>query len=244
MVLSNLGRPSSASTGQFVIEPIIVFYIFSAVSVTAALFAPIQDCDEVYNYWEPTHYLNHGYGRQTWEYSPEFSIRSWLYIAFHAAVGKAGSLLWRGKIAEFYLIRIILGLLCAFCETKLFGAISRTLNSRIALIFMLVMLSSPGMFYASAAFLPSSFAMCTSMLGASAFLDWRLGENTAPGIMWFGIGGIVGWPFASALVAPFLLEEVVLATITRDGIETARKFLDGTLRCLIVLVRESVPRPC
>lgn len=28
----------------------------------------VHDCDEVYNYWEPLHYLTHGYGKQTWEY--------------------------------------------------------------------------------------------------------------------------------------------------------------------------------
>jgi alpha-1,2-mannosyltransferase len=28
----------------------------------------VHDCDEVYNYWEPLHYLVHGSGMQTWEY--------------------------------------------------------------------------------------------------------------------------------------------------------------------------------
>lgn len=74
------------------------------------------------------------------------------------------------------------------------------------------------------------------MLGMSAFMDWRGGSRTAQGIMWFGIGGIVGWPFAVALVAPFLLEELVLATLTRDGIEVPLRFLDGTVRSLLVLV--------
>ena len=32
----------------------------------------IADCDETFNYWEPTHYLLYGSGMQTWEYSPEF----------------------------------------------------------------------------------------------------------------------------------------------------------------------------
>lgn len=57
------------------------------------MFAPIQDCDETFNYWEPTHYLSHGYGLQTWEYSPDFAIRSWLYIGLHAIVGNLRRLL-------------------------------------------------------------------------------------------------------------------------------------------------------
>lgn len=77
----------------FAIEPIKAFYVFLTANLIAALFAPIQDCDETYNYWEPTHYLSHGYGRQTWEYSPEYSIRSWFYIGLHAIVGNFRRLL-------------------------------------------------------------------------------------------------------------------------------------------------------
>lgn len=77
----------------YAIEPISAFYLFLAASLVAALFAPIQDCDETFNYWEPTHYLSHGYGLQTWEYSPDFAIRSWLYIGLHAIVGNIRRLL-------------------------------------------------------------------------------------------------------------------------------------------------------
>jgi len=28
----------------------------------------VHDCDEVFNFWEPLHYLLYGYGKQTWEY--------------------------------------------------------------------------------------------------------------------------------------------------------------------------------
>ena len=231
-----VSRSKRLAPSQFLLTPIVVFYVFLLANCLAALYAPIQDCDEVYNYWEPTHYLNHGYGLQTWEYSPEYSIRSWLYIVIHAAVGKLGSLLSRTKTFEFYFIRITLALACAVCESRLYSVISRTLNPRIGILFMIIMVSSPGMFHASAAYLPSSFSMYTTMLGMSAFMDWRGGSRIAQGIMWFGIGGIVGWPFAVALITPFLLEELVLAALTRAGIEVARHFLDGTVRSLLVLV--------
>lgn len=38
----------------------------------------------VFNYWEPLHYLVNGKGFQTWEYSPEFAIRSYFYLLVHA----------------------------------------------------------------------------------------------------------------------------------------------------------------
>ena len=37
----------------------------------------------VFNFWEPLHYLDRGYGFQTWETSPQYSIRSWAYIILH-----------------------------------------------------------------------------------------------------------------------------------------------------------------
>lgn len=36
-----------------------------------------------FNFWEPLHFLDRGYGFQTWETSPDYSIRSWAYILLH-----------------------------------------------------------------------------------------------------------------------------------------------------------------
>jgi alpha-1,2-mannosyltransferase len=111
----------------------------------------------------------------------------------------------------------------------------------------MIMIFSPGMFHASAALLPSSFAMYASMLGLTAFMDWRGGLKTARGIMWFGIGALVGWPFAGALAAPFLLEEMIIAIISRDIQPTVYRFIDGMTRCLLILVgnRPGIsPRAC
>lgn len=231
-------KTKSQQRGQFIVPSNIIFTIFAAINLIAALYAPIQDCDEVFNYWEPTHYLNHRYGLQTWEYAPEFSIRTWLYIVIHALIGKLGSLLTSNKSFEFYVIRTTLAIACAASETRLFAAISRTLNPRVGILFMIAMLFSPGMFHASAAYLPSSFSMYTAMLGAAAFMDWRGGLKTAPGIMWFGIGSIVGWPFSAALIVPYMMEDMFLAYLTKDRSEAAFRYLDGIMRSLIVLVSE------
>ena len=218
---------------------ISAFYIYLFANTIAALYAPIQDCDEVFNFWEPTHYLNHAFGLQTWEYSPEFSIRSWLYIVIHAIIGKLGSLLSSKKTFEFYFIRVALGFACAVCQSRLFSTISRTLNPRIGVLFMLATLFSPGMFHASVAFLPSSFSMYTTMLGMAAFMDWKGGLKSAQGIMWFGIGAIVGWPFSGALIAPFVLEDIVLASMMGEASEIAWRYIDGIVRSLLALVIHS-----
>ncbi|KAF2457653.1 Alg9-like mannosyltransferase family-domain-containing protein [Lineolata rhizophorae] len=239
--IKNLPDKPPASQSSPTLEPIVAFYIFLAARTVSAFYAPIQDCDEVYNYWEPTHYLNHGYGKQTWEYSPQYAIRSWVYSGLHAAIVALSRPLpvVTTKTCQFYFLRLILGTACAACETRLFAALSRAVNPRVGLFFMLAMLSSAGMFHASTAYLPSSFAMYAGMLGTAAFMDWKGGIKTAQGIMWFGIGASIGWPFAGALALPWLAEELVLAAITGQVVDMATRVLDGTVRSMIVLAVQS-----
>ncbi|PHH80373.1 hypothetical protein CDD80_1818 [Ophiocordyceps camponoti-rufipedis] len=227
--------------GPYPLEPITVFYFFLAANVAAALWAPIQDCDETFNYWEPTHYLSRGYGLQTWEYSPDYAIRSWLYIALHAVVGTARRILpHSSKVSEFYFVRYALAFVCALCQTILFKAICLSLNARVAVFFILATISSPGNFHASTAFLPSSFAMYTAMLGAACFMNWRGGLKTSRGIFWFAVGAILGWPFAAALCAPFIVEEVVLAVFSdaQATFEAFVRLFRGGVAGLLVLLAD------
>lgn len=142
------------------------------------------------------------------------------------------------KVAQFYFVRYVLAFFCAICQTQLFRVISITLNPRIALFYLMAMIFSPGMFRASTAFLPSSFAMYTTMLGMAAFINWRGGMKTAQGIFWYAVGGVLGWPFSVALAAPFLVEEFVLAILSsREAMASlAIRLLQGTGVSLLILV--------
>lgn len=163
-------------------------------------------------------------------------------MSLHALVGRVGSfLLGNTKTAEFYIIRIVLGLVCSACETRLYSSISRTLNPRIGALFVMIMVFTPGMFHASVAYLPSSFAMYTSMLGLNAFVDWHGGPKTAQGIVFFAIGAIIGWPFAGALILPFLIEEGIVAIVTGEMVKTIWRVLDGVMGSLVVLVSVNPP---
>jgi len=221
----------------------MAFCTFALVNILAAIYAPIQDCDEVFNYWEPTHYLNHGFGLQTWEYSPEYAIRSWLYILLHAIPGKLGAVFMSKRRYEFYFVRTILGLACAGAETRIFHAISRAINIRVAMIFTIATVTTPGMFYASVAYLPSSFAMYTSMMGLAAFMDTSGGPRTSQGIMWFVIGATVGWPFAAVLVLPLFTDEMTYLWLSGRVSELAYRVLGGVVRTLIIVVRLSLNFP-
>ncbi|KAJ5291935.1 GPI mannosyltransferase [Penicillium angulare] len=217
----------------------VTLYVCLFANGLAAFFAPIQDCDEIFNFWEPAHYVQHGYGLQTWEYSPVYSIRSWLYVSLHAAVGKLGSLFVNSKTAEFYFIRVFLAVLCAACQTRLYSSISRSINPRMGLVFITIIIFSPGIFHASAAFLPSTFTMYTSTLGLAAFLDLQKGgPKIAQGIMWFAFGAIVGWPFAGALILPLIAEEAIIAVFSGSLGSFSLAVFDGAIRCLGIAALE------
>ncbi|KAF1931584.1 glycosyltransferase family 22 protein [Didymella exigua CBS 183.55] len=237
--------PMKVAKPPYELESIIAFYLFAAANIIAAFYAPIQDCDEVFNYWEPTHYLNHGYGLQTWEYSPEYAIRSWTYTGIHALVIRLGMMplrlfgFARSKTAEFYFLRTFLAVICAMCQTRLYSVVARTFNPRVALFLIFAMVFSPGMYHAAPAYLPSSFAMYATMLGLQAFMDWSGGIRTAQGLMWFGIGTLLGWPFVGALVLPFIAEEIFLVSLTGEGIECITRLADGLTRSIVVLALQT-----
>lgn len=151
-------------------------------------------------------------------------------------MAKTLGLLAQTKTAQFYIVRSVLALVCTGCEVRLYSAVSRTLTPRVGVLFLIPILFSPGMFHASTALLPSSFTMYTSMIGLSAFLDWHGELKTATGIMWFGIGALIGWPFAGALVLPFLLDEFLAAVFLGDMQATLMRFASGVVKCLRVLV--------
>jgi alpha-1,2-mannosyltransferase len=80
--------------------------------------------------------------------------------------------------------------------------------------------------------------MYTAMLGAAACMNWRGGIKTSQGIFWFAMGGILGWPFAAALSAPFILEEVVLALFgDKEGLfEAAIRLARGGVSAVVLIV--------
>ena len=65
---------------------------------------PIMDCDEVYNYWEPLHFIHYGIGgMQTWEYAPQYALRTYAYLLpMKLMVTLYQFLLGNNKVMLFY----------------------------------------------------------------------------------------------------------------------------------------------
>ncbi|KAH9723038.1 Dol-P-Man:Man(6)GlcNAc(2)-PP-Dol alpha-1,2-mannosyltransferase [Citrus sinensis] len=188
------GREEEKSLGWFV--PVFALGMLRYMSATTNI---IHDCDEVFNYWEPLHYLLYKSGFQTWEYSSEFALRSYLYILFHELVGRPASWLFaEDKVRVFYAVRLFLGLLSVTTDAVLVVALSRKYGRRLASYTLAMLCLTSGCFFASTSFLPSSFSMYAISLASGFFLL----EKYAMAVAVSAAGVILGWPFSILAFLP------------------------------------------
>uniref|UniRef100_A0A915Q075 Mannosyltransferase n=1 Tax=Setaria digitata TaxID=48799 RepID=A0A915Q075_9BILA len=208
-----------------------VFKIIFSFRISAAMWSTINDCDEVYNYWEPLHLFLFGNGFQTWEYSPLYAIRSYLYILVHygpAVVLK--KIFFVNKSSIFITMRCVLGLFNAGAEIKMYKALCSRFGNGIARTYVALTTLSSGMFIArpvvrkiiifqfrlnglvagpklfSCAFLPSSFSMSANLFAIAAYIkeEWFLA------ISFTALSALVSWPFAALLGLPIVLEMLIV----------------------------------
>jgi len=178
-----------------------VFWCLVVVRLISAFFNNISDCDETFNYWEPSHYLLYGFGFQTWEYSPEFMLRPYLYVSIHSFIGWIFSFL-SDKVAVFYSIRMAMALFCAFCETIFIRGTSQRFGDLVGKTTLLILVFSTGMFQASTAHLPNTFSMYSILL---SFGFW-FSANYFWAVFSTGLGIILGWPFVAVMFIPLGLD--------------------------------------
>ncbi|KJE92084.1 asparagine-linked glycosylation 9 protein [Capsaspora owczarzaki ATCC 30864] len=218
----------------------VLFKQLLALRLLAAIFSNISDCDETFNYWEPMHYVIYGHGMQTWEYSPEFAIRSYAYLLPHAVVVKLAALVQIGtsKVALFYYVRVVLAFLCAFSEAAFIHSAQLHLNVTIGRALLAFLLGSYGMFLASTAFLPSSFTMVCVMFAMACWMRGSLLHSvrfhSILGLVFsIAIGAILGWPFCGAVGLPMAIDLLLLRTSRRHWVSF---IVAGFLAILVVLL--------
>lgn len=217
------------------------------IRFSAAMYANITDCDEVFNFWEPLHLFDRGYGFQTWEVSPEFSIRSWAYIVLHWFPAQlAKFLVGPEKRPAFFAVRAVLALVSTLIESFFYRSVYSNINERVGRYLFFILSFNAGMWNATTAFLPSSFAMHACTLAfAYAIQPCSLQNNrrTLMATVLFALAGIVGWPFSLALAVPFVIEELFVVGIdSAEGDATtvlprrwARLLSSGLLASLLAI---------
>ena len=104
------------------------------------------------------------------------------------------------------------------------------------MLYLLMTIAAAGMFHAATAYLPSTLAMYTMMLGTTAFVDRSSGFRTVEGVFWFAIGGLLGWPFSLAMVLPFTIEDLYLGVLKSGWANTVGRVFKAGVGALGVLV--------
>ncbi|XP_050389903.1 alpha-1,2-mannosyltransferase ALG9 [Patella vulgata] len=208
--------------------PFVGITLIIIIRLCSAVWTIIGDCDEVYNYWEPAHYLVHKKGFQTWEYSPVYAIRSYLYVWLYTIPARiVNTILTDNKVVQFYVVRLVLALICSLCEIYFYRGVYKQFGVNTNRMTQWFSLFSAGMFIATPAFLPSSFSMYLTFLSMGA---WFHG-NFKIAILSTAASTFIGWPFVAVLGIP----------IAFDILIRQKKFFAFITWCLIAVILFLVP---
>jgi alpha-1,2-mannosyltransferase len=165
--------------------------------------------------------VQHGWGFQTWEYSPVYALRSYLFLLPHVVVTSAISSAVGSKVVAFYCARCAQGLLCCFLERRFACSIGERFGWSTGTATLWILAGTAGMCHTSSAFLPSRCAaVCPGPLAAALIcaLGVAAGSITMMAVLaiweawirnqfgWAIVGAVytivIVWPFAVLLYVP------------------------------------------
>lgn len=165
-------------------------------------------------------------GMQTWEYAPQYALRTYAYLLPMAGIAKAYQYLLdllpislleqlprllmkpemhnhsssmlgsQNKPLLFALLRSSLAIISCYAELSFITSIHDAINPNLAYLTALVQLTSAGSFHANSAYLPSSSVMILWQLSISN----QFRDQHAYAIGWGLLAVLaVGWPFCAVL---------------------------------------------
>jgi len=201
-VRQSFSRYRDAGLPGWTPNPATAFVLLTVFHIAGALLSPFPaDCDETMNYWEPLHYLVHGWGLRTWEHAPAFALRSYTFLYPFAAVAKVAMLAGMDKRRALTAVKVVLGVVAASAEALLYDSTVWRFGKPAARLCLGFLVTSPGLFRAGGELLPSSFAM----IAATAAVGWWMVGEFGRAIAGIAVAAVVGWPFAAALGVPLAI---------------------------------------
>ncbi|XP_014115340.1 PREDICTED: alpha-1,2-mannosyltransferase ALG9 isoform X1 [Pseudopodoces humilis] len=96
------------------------------------------------------------------------------------------------------------GSMPGFCKPT--RAVCKKFGLHVSRLMLAFLVLSTGMFCASAAFLPSSFCMYTTVI---AMTGWYM-DRTSVAVLGVAAGALLGWPFSAALGLPIAFDLLIL----------------------------------
>lgn len=137
----------------------------------AALFLPVADCDETFNFLEPIHFLLYGSGLQTWENCPLYALRSWLFTWIYTTPAFLLSCVKSLRSVDLYFFnRVVHGLVACFSELFLVCSVWRAVSGRIAAVTLALLVFNYPIPHAAVSALPTSFVMINYFMALGCWL--------------------------------------------------------------------------
>ena len=169
---------------------------------------------------------------QTWEYSPEYSIRSYTFLLPFYIIGLFLKNIFLDKTFIFYSIRICIGIFSLYCQYLFYGTIMYRVNRDIGQLLRLLIYTSSGIYFYSTCLLPS--AICTNlfMLAISSYIRGK----DLNAILWGCIAVCcTGWPFVGVVFIPMGVH-MILRQISITQLNQQRLKLQPTITpCLVAI---------
>jgi len=216
--------PASSSEDESGVSWKAFFCLFLTVNLVASMYNHIDDTDETFGYWEPLHYLTYGRGMQTWEYAPQFAIRTYAFIAPLLPLAWLLKQLLL-KVEVFHFVRFVLGAQTAYAEATFLRAVQAKQGTAAMRLTAIFLLFSPGVLQAATAFLPSAVIMSFVMLSAAAWLS-----SKPLACIWWGCCAVLltGWPYVGVVFLPLGLH-ALHSTSRMQGLGGAARLTVGGL---------------
>lgn len=181
------------------------FRVLLPIYLLSACLTPSSDCDEVFNYLEPAHFLLHKFGFQTWEYTPQFALRSYVYLFPHLIPLSFTSSLFTftsSHIISFYSLRFTLAILSTISLSTFPSSLQTVFPSPIPHLTLFFLAISPGLFRASIEFLPSSTSL---LLLAPALSFWFRRQFTPLIVFLVACSTLFSWLYSALLAVPLAI---------------------------------------
>ncbi|KAK7575993.1 hypothetical protein V9T40_012279 [Parthenolecanium corni] len=204
---TDAGLPVKEELAIFYPPPLVAFKAIFCLRIVSAIWLHITDCDETFNYWEPSHYLLFGNGFQTWEYTPQYALRSYSYLLVHTVPAWIyNSLFHPSRLLLFYFIRCSLAVVSAVAEVYFYKSVCREFGINVGRIMLVILIFSPGMFIASTAYLPSSFSMYMTFISMTAWFY----RKYHLAIFSTALSTFISWPFAALIGFPIACDMLLV----------------------------------
>ncbi|KAM7542378.1 hypothetical protein Aperf_G00000012278 [Anoplocephala perfoliata] len=185
------------------------------VALCSTVWNNINDCDESFNYLEPLGFIiskaNHT-GFQTWEYSPEYGLRSYLYLWFIGWPAYVLTCFGMPGWLKFLAIRLYLSLLSAFSSALLADSSSHYLypdnafkRQTFGILFCIFHSAAAGNFIAASSTVPSAVAASLTSLMLSTWINGQYFYSVGT----VAFSALVLWPFSACLGVPLAVSMVL-----------------------------------